>query len=99
MKVNNINGTSGNTCKCGSWLQHWKNYSSQALPTYCPESTCTNKPELGAHVQKDSSYDRAWYIIPLCTKHNAKAETLTVSDSIALVSANVSDTCGRGGWR
>jgi hypothetical protein len=27
MTVYNINGTSDNTCKCGSWLAHWKNYS------------------------------------------------------------------------
>ena len=34
MRVNNINGTSDNSCNCGSWLDHWKNYSRQALPTY-----------------------------------------------------------------
>ena len=95
MKVNNINGTSQNTCKCGSWLNHWTKFSGQSLPTYCPEQTCTRKPEVGAHVQKDGSTDNSWYIIPLCQKHNAETGmSLTVSDSIALVSANVSRTCG-----
>lgn len=96
MKINNINGTSDNTCKCGSWLNHWKNYSGQSLPSYCPEEKCTQKPEVGAHVQRDSSSDRSWYIVPLCKAHNARTgESLRISDSVILVSANVSNTCGR----
>jgi hypothetical protein len=95
MKVNNINGTSKSTCKCGSWLDHWKNYSCQSLPTYCPEKTCHNKPEVGAHVQKDNSIDRSWYIVPLCTTHNAQTRgSLELRDSIKLASANVAATCG-----
>lgn len=96
MKVTNINGTSDNFCNCGSWLKHWENYSNQSLPLYCPEKSCLNKPEVGAHVQKDSFIDNSWYIIPLCKYHNGKfGETIEVSDSIALVSANVSQTCGK----
>ena len=70
MKVKNINGTSDNTCKCGSWLDHWKKFSGQSLPTYCPETKCIQKPEVGAHVQKDSSTDSSWYIVPFCKTHN-----------------------------
>lgn len=95
MKVKNINGTSNNSCKCGSWLNHWKKYSEQQLPSYCPESSCVEKPEVGAHVQKDSGGDSSWYIVPLCKIHNAKKDTtLTISDSVTLVSANVGNTCG-----
>jgi len=95
MRVKNINGTSPRTCKCGSWLDHWKNYSGQSLPRLCPEKTCSNKPEVGAHVQKDSSTDRSWYIVPLCKKCNAKTgESLDLVDSIKLASANVAATCG-----
>lgn len=94
MRVNNINGTSGLICTCGSWLDHWKNFSGQSLPSYCPESRCTNKPEVGAHVQKDSAYDKKWYIIPLCKDCNAKTNSsLEISNSVALVSANVNETC------
>jgi len=97
MKVNNINGTSDNICKCGSWLAHWKNFSNQPLPNYCPEKSCTKKPEVGAHVQKDSIYDKKWYIIPLCKDCNAKnGSSLEISDTITLVSANVEETCGKG---
>ena len=94
MKVNNINGTSSNTCKCGSWLKHWVKYSNASLPVYCVESTCTNAPEVGAHVQKDGSTDRSWYIIPLCKTHNAKTNQSLTVGSVTFVSANVSNTCG-----
>ena len=96
MKVTNINGTSDNTCKCVSWLEHWEKYSGQSLPSYCAESKCMSKPEVGAHVQKDSTSDKSWYIIPLCKTHNAeKGKSITVIDSIKLASANVKDTCGK----
>jgi hypothetical protein len=95
MRVNNINGTSYNTCKCGTWLNHWKRFSRQAVPVYCPEATCIKKPEVGAHVQKDSSTNRSWYIIPLCSEHNSKTgRSLDIGDGTTLVSANVSQTCG-----
>jgi len=95
MKVNNINGTSQNICKCGSWLKHWENFSGQLLPKYCPEKACMKAPEVGAHVQKGDSSDRSWYIIPLCKDHNAMTgKSLDIMDSIKLVSANVAQTCG-----
>jgi hypothetical protein len=95
MKGNNVNGTSASTCKRGSWLDHWKKFSGQSLPTHCSKKTCTNKPDVGAHVQKDSSYDRACYIVPLCTEHNRQAaKSLDLMDRATLVSANVSQTCG-----
>lgn len=94
IKVKNINGTSDNTCKCGSWLSHWKRFGGGSLPTYCAESGCMKPPSVGAHVQKDSS-DRAWYIVPVCDKHNAKADAMTVTDGTTFVSANVKETCGR----
>lgn len=96
MRVKNINGTSPRTCRCGSWLDHWKNYSGQSLPTHCPEKTCYRRPELGAHVQKDSPTDRSWYIVPLCRTHNAETgKSLELVDSIRLASANIAETCGR----
>ena len=97
MKVSNINGTSDNTCNCGSWLNHWKKYNSgrQAVPTYCPVNSCYSKAEVGAHVQKDSYSDKSWYIIPLCSEHNRKISgSLDVTDTVSLASANVSETCG-----
>jgi hypothetical protein len=97
MRITNINGTSNNTCRCGSWLEHWKNFSGQSLPSYCPENRCYKKTEVGAHVQKSSAQDKRWYIVPLCKEHNAQTgASLDISDSIALVPANTSETCDKG---
>lgn len=95
MRVSNINGTSANACKCGSWLDHWKNYSGQTLSAYCSEKICRKNPEVGAHVQKESYSDSGWYIVPLCQDHNRATATLELVDGVTLVSANVSNTCGR----
>lgn len=95
MRIRNINGTSQNVCKCGSWLRHWERFSGQKVPSYCPVPNCYESELVGAHVQKESQTDNNWYIFPLCKKHNAAAEKfLEVSGSYALVSANISKTCG-----
>lgn len=94
MKVKNQFGTGEKACKCGSWLDHWKKFSGQVVPTYCTVIGCYNTDLVGAHVQKDNSSDRASYIIPLCTTHNKTDGAFETSDSYNLVSANVSATCG-----
>lgn len=95
MKVKNVNGTGHIECGCRSWLEHWKNFGGLFFPLHCVEVMCFQEPEIGAHVQKDGSQDDAWYIVPLCKKHNNQiGATLTISDSVALVPANVSQTCG-----
>jgi len=95
MKVKNINGTSDTKCSCGSWLDHWKKFSGQAV-TFCPASGCFKTDLVGAHVQKGGgSSDQKWYIYPLCNAHNQHTGELDVSDSYTLVSANKSETCGK----
>jgi hypothetical protein len=95
MTVKNLNGTSENDCSCKTWLNHWVKFSGRKLPGFCIEITCINRPEVGAHVQKDSKTDRSWYIIPICKKHNNKQENFEIlSDEGLLVPANVSETCG-----
>jgi hypothetical protein len=96
MKVRNINGTSQTNCKCGSWLDHWKKYSGEAVGSYCKEVKCTKPPEVGAHVQKDDGSDNAWYIVPLCNEHNNKrGETIELMSGTKLVSANKQETCDK----
>jgi hypothetical protein len=96
MRVINLNGTSDNVCRCGSWLNHWKNFSGQSLPNRCSVMNCNNNLEVGAHVQKDGSYDKNWYIVPICQDCNAKTySSLEISDYITLVSANKSETCDK----
>jgi len=93
MKIKNINGTAGNKCKCGTWLQHWEKFAGRSLPTFCAEKNCSKTDLVGAHVQKDSAIDRSWYIVPLCSGHNRTANEIEILDTIPLVSANVTNTC------
>ena len=95
MKVRNMTGTSDNVCKCGSWLDHWKNFSGQSMPTYCVEEKCLKSPEVGAHVRKAESSDKDWYIVPFCKDHNKSTDALEIPNSAKLVSADVSQTCGK----
>jgi hypothetical protein len=92
-KIKNINGTSDYSCKCGTWLKHWSNFSKQPTPQYCVEKTCRNTDLLGAHVQKANSSDSNWYIVPLCNSHNKSSGELDISDSCTFVSANRKETC------
>jgi len=94
MRVKNINGTSQHTCKCGSWIQHWRNYSGQ-IATECRAAGCSRKDLVGAHVQKDVSYDSSWYIVPFCNMHNQSKQKVELVANTVLVSANVATTCGR----
>ncbi len=94
MKVKNIKGTSDNTCNCDSWLDHWKYFGGGALPSSCSNINCNSKPEVGAHIQKENSYDTNWYIIPLCSGCNQLSEALEVG-SVILVSANTKETCAK----
>jgi hypothetical protein len=96
IQVTNINGCRQDVCSCGSWLDHWKQFSGRDLPAYCPEEKCLEKPQVGAHVQVESDVDKNWYIIPLCRTHGGRTgEGLTVPDWLPLVSADVVETCGR----
>lgn len=95
MKIKNINGTTDNACKCGSWLKHWEKFSNQSTG-FCQAEQCTRTDVVGAHVQKGgSSSDQKWYIYPLCKEHNQYKDELEVSDTYKLVSANVNETCGQ----
>jgi hypothetical protein len=96
IRLHNVNGTTGRTCKCGSWLEHWKNFSRHELPPCCPEEACPGKPEVGAHVQKSSPPDKNCYIIPLCrTCNGSTGESITAGDREILEPASVSRTCSK----
>jgi len=92
MKVKNINGTSDNLCKCGSWLNHWEKFSGRTT-IFCSEKGCTRTDIVGAHVQKATT-DTKWYIIPLCKAHNTATGELEIFEGTVFVSANKSETCG-----
>lgn len=94
MKVKNLNGTSTNKCKCGSWLAHWERFSGKKA-VKCAVKNCNNKAVSGGHVQLAISTDHSWYIIPLCIEcNNNRATILTIHDNVPPVPANISETCG-----
>lgn len=87
MKVKNINGTSQTSCTCGSWLQHWENFSGQSKPRYCTVKSCMKIDLVGVPVQKADGSDEKWYIFPMCSTHSHARGTLEVSDHFNLVPA------------
>ena len=94
MKVRNINNISQSSCKCGSWLKHWRNFSHQTA-TICRVAGCSRTDLSGAHVQKATGHDGSWYIVPLCTAHNRAYGSNELVSGTKLVSANKRLTCMR----
>lgn len=96
MIVKNMVGSSDNSCRCLSWLEHWSRFSGQQ-PSVCCVMGCMNRAEVGAHVTSVNSLLNTWLIVPMCNRHNMTDGELTISDSSDPVSANVSETCGKPG--
>jgi len=92
MEVYNLNGTSKLKCKCGSWLNHWNNFTKQSTE-YCRAKGCMKKTTAGAHVKKCVNYDQKHYIIPFCHEHNFMEGCIEINTGTDLVSANKSITC------
>ena len=94
MKIKNINGTTQNVCRCGSWLEHWANFSGRTA-YYCAALDCNETDLKGAHVQKADAADGNWYIVPLCKRHSRETGELEITDLYPLVSANKAETCAK----
>lgn len=90
----NKKGTAERACSCGSWKQHWINYSGQSWPYICSVEGCYKTAEMGAHVY-NSNFGAKEYIIPTCTSCNGKDETFSIKAGTVPVPANVSETCGK----
>jgi hypothetical protein len=91
----NLNGAAQHTCKCSGWLQHWRNFSVLPMPYRCPGLLCREKAEVGVLVQRDDDADTNWYIVPLCKLHSQLKGSLEISSFTPLISADVSETCGK----
>lgn len=89
----NKNGTGIRNCSCGSWKQHWINYSGKTWPSICSVDGCSNKPTLGAHIINSSVSGEK--IVPMCDSCNGLSDSFNLRGGVTLVSANVSDTCGK----
>ena len=95
MWMHNINGSSDRspTCKCGSWKNHWLNFSgARVWPSSCSVKGCTNAADVGAHVQYKTNGD--WYIVPMCYSHNnMQGQSVELCDDTRTAPANRSKTC------
>ncbi len=92
-KIKNAKGTSDQACTCGSWLNHWTRFNETAMSITCA-TRCLDDATVGGHVQKEGSAKT--YIAPLCDKHNQETGWMEIDESkTPLVSANVSETCGK----
>lgn len=91
MAWKNKNGTSERFCKCGSWKDHWLNFSNKEWPEKCSFANCNNKAELGAHIY--DTKDHKEFIVPACSSCNKIKEEFNLKTFTRLVSANKSETC------
>ena len=88
----NKNGTGERTCKCGSWKQHWINYSSYSWPSSCQVSGCNDPASVGAHLRRLS--DNKEFIAPLCSACNNRTDNFYLKSDSMIVSADRGKTCG-----
>jgi hypothetical protein len=96
VKVVNIVGTAERSCKCGTWLNHWKKLS-KSTAIFCSVQGCARPSEVGGHVRKDGLLgliDPHSYIIPLCKNHNNQVNVSLEVGFPPMVGANVENTCG-----
>lgn len=97
MIVKNLNGSSDfpkPTCKCTTWIEHWKN-NRYGINTKYSTLRCrgcgkmVNHSEInGGHVIKIDNADMSRYIVPLCDDCNAKKDYQFDVNLCDLVSAN-----------
>jgi len=87
----NKGGTAGRSCSCGTWKQHWINYSGHQWPKTCSVYDCGAEPTLGAHIF--NAKETGEYIVPACDACNKRTEPFDLKDGISCVSANKKVTC------
>lgn len=87
----NKKGTEDRSCRCGSWKQHWINYSEKSWPEKCSVLGCDKSATLGAHVI--NSEVSGEYIIPACDSCNKLSSEFNLKVETTLVSANRDKTC------
>ena len=91
----NKRGTSDRACNCGSWSQHWLNYTNprQSWPMQCSVNGCSSRATLGGHIINPQVAGEK--IVPLCNSCNGLSVPFNLKNGIQLPSANTSETCGK----
>jgi hypothetical protein len=84
--------TSDRDCNCGSWKNHWINFSNQDWPASCSVSGCNSKATLGAHILHSNVNGER--IAPMCDSCNMTSGNFSFKDGTSLSHANASAECG-----
>lgn len=87
----NMHNTSDRRCRCGSWENHWLNFSDKPWPSYCSVNGCYHPSTLGAHVFNPAVAGEQ--IVPMCDSCNHIEGYFSLKDGTTLVPANKSITC------
>ncbi len=87
----NASNTGDRSCKCGSWKNHWINYSNKEWPKTCSIRGCSNTAELGAHISNPDVQGEQ--IVPACASCNNSDKGFNLKAGTVFVSANRSKTC------
>lgn len=85
--------TGDKNCSCGTWKQHWINFSGKPWPTNCSVDRCSNSPTLGAHIINPEV--TGVRIVPMCDSCNGLDDTFNLKGGITLVFADTSKTCDK----
>ena len=88
----NIKNTGDRECQCGTWKQHWLNFSNVKWPMICSVEGCLALPILGGHVANKNI--KGEKIVPICDSCNKEVGIFNLRSEVVLVSANKSETCG-----
>ena len=84
-------------CKCGSWLQHWKNINPPLnhigySTIYCSAYNCIlGGLPIATSVRFNNSDDV--YIIPFCEAHSKSEVEILLYDSPKIANVNYRDVC------
>jgi hypothetical protein len=90
-KVKNVNGSSRfpKPQNYDSWLEYWERQTGKKARS-CSAVGCGARTDLvGAHVQKAYGDDKHYYIVPLCSACNQRADTFDVEAELVPVPSNL----------
>ena len=96
-KVKNVKGSeqSRMQCKCGTWIQYWRNYTGSKRKR-CAVLGCNGEAKVGAHViSVDGRTGNHRYIAPMCysCNHHTNTDEMFLEAGIELIWANKKGTC------
>jgi hypothetical protein len=77
-------------CKCGTWKEHWLNFSGEPWPENCSVHGCPNTPTLGAHIANPSLFGER--IVPMCSSCNELGGSFNLKVDVTLPRANTVQT-------